>query len=323
MIVVFGSINVDLVVPVESLPRAGETVLAPSYLTVAGGKGANQAVAAARAGAATHMVGCVGHDGFADLALATMADSGIDLTAVATVAEPTGCAMIGVDDAGANQIIVASGANRLVMSSQLDDRMLGPDTTLVLQLEVDEDETWAVVERARAEGARIVLNTAPAAPVPPAIAAACDVLVMNEIEAPMVAQAAGIEATDPVNCGRALADAWGAATVVTLGAEGARAFEPGAAWRIDALAIEPVDTTAAGDAFVGVLAAALDDGRNLALALHRASIAGALACLTTGAQPSLPDKAAIDSAIGELAPPQIFQPPTGGRQPFGGSLRDD
>ena len=304
MIVVFGSINVDLVVPVDSLPRVGETVLAPSYLSVAGGKGANQAVAAARAGATTHMVGCVGRDGFADLALATMAEAAIDLTAVATVEEPTGCAMIGVDHAGANQIIVASGANRLVTSSQLGDQVLGPGTTLVLQLEVDRDATWAVVERARESGARVVLNTAPAAPVPPTVAAACDVLVMNQIEAPMVAEAAGLDATDPVACARAMAEAWGAATVVTLGAEGARAFAPGTAWKIGALAVEPVDTTAAGDAFVGVLAATLDDGGDLAAALHRASVAGALACRTAGAQPSLPDKAAIDGAIDGLAPPK-------------------
>jgi ribokinase len=304
MIVVFGSINVDMVVQVESLPRAGETVLAPRYITVAGGKGANQAVAAARAGATTHMVGCVGRDGFADLALATMADAGIDLTAVATVDEPTACAMIGVDKDGANQIIVASGANRLTTSSQLGDAMLGPDTTLVLQLEVDFHETWAVVERAKARGARVVMNTAPAAPVPPAIAAACDVLVMNEIEAPMLAEAAGFDATDPIECARAMAEAWGTAAVVTLGGDGARAFEPGAAWHVDALAIEPVDTTAAGDAFVGVLAATLDEGQDLAAALHRASVAGALACLTTGAQPSLPGERAIDNAISGLAPPR-------------------
>ncbi len=304
MIVVFGSINVDMVVQVENLPRAGETVLAPSYITVAGGKGANQAVAAARAGATTHMVGCVGRDGFADLALATMADVGIALSAVATVDEPTACAMIGVDKDGANQIIVASGANWLTTASQLGDDLLGPDTTLVLQLEVDFHETWAVVERAKARGARVVMNTAPTAPVPPAIAVACDVLVMNEIEAPMLASAAGFDATDPIDCARAMAEAWGTATVVTLGGDGARAFEPGAAWHVDALAIEPVDTTAAGDAFVGVLAATLDDDRDLAEALHRASVAGALACLTTGAQPSLPDESSIDKAISGLAPPQ-------------------
>jgi ribokinase len=304
MIVVFGSINVDMVVQVESLPRAGETVLAPSYIIVAGGKGANQAVAAARTGAVTHMVGSVGRDGFADLALGTMAEAGINLSAVATVDEPTACAMIGVDKDGANQIIVASGANRLTTSTQLSDAMLGPDTTLVLQLEVDPDETWAVIERAKARGARVVMNTAPAAPVPPAIAAACDVLVMNEIEAPMLAEAAGFDATDPIQCARAMAEAWGTAAVVTLGGDGARAFEPGAAWHVDALAIEPVDTTAAGDAFVGVLAATLDEGQDLAAALHRASVAGALACLTTGAQPSLPGERAIDNAISGLAPPR-------------------
>jgi len=296
MIVVFGSINVDLVEQVESLPRAGETVLAPSYITVAGGKGANQAVAAARGGAVTHMVGSVGRDDFADLALATMAEAGIDLTAVAAVDEPTACAMIGVDRGGANQIIVASGANRLTTSSQLDDAMLGPDTTLVLQLEVDFHETWAVVERAKARGARVVMNTAPAAPVPPAIAAACDVLVMNEIEAPMLAETDGFNATDPIECARAMAAAWDTAAVVTLGGDGARAFERGAAWHVDAQAIEPLDTTAAGDAFDGVLAATLDDGQDLAAALHRASVAGALACL--------PNESAIDEAISGLAPPQ-------------------
>ena len=302
MIVVFGSINVDLVVRVETLPRPGETVLAPSYLAVAGGKGANQAVAAARAGASTRMVGCVGRDGFAETALQTMKDCGIDLSDVGVVDEPTGCAMIGVDSGGANQIVVASGANRMARADQLDDVWLTPNTTLVLQLEVDLEETWRVVERAKARGVRVVLNSAPAAPVPPPAAAACDVLVMNQIEAPMVARAAGFDAADPVAAARAMAEAWSTATVVTLGAEGARAFERGAAWRIGALDIAPLDTTAAGDAFVGVLAAALDDGDALAAALHRASAAGGLACETAGAQPSLPDAGAIDSALERLAP---------------------
>ena len=302
MIVVFGSINVDLVVEVEALPRPGETVLAPSYIAVAGGKGANQAVAAARAGAATRMVGRVGRDGFAALALATMEQAGIDLAAVPPSDEPTGCAMICVDAAGDNQIAVASGANRMARADQLDDAWLTPDTTLVLQLEVDLDETWAVIDRAKARGARVILNTAPAAPVPAATAAACDVLVMNEVEAPMVAAAAGLAADDPVAAARAMAEAWGAATVVTLGAAGSRAFEAGAAWRISALDIATLDTTAAGDAFVGVLAAALDAGDDLAAALRRASVAGGLACETAGAQPSLPGRAAIDEALERLAP---------------------
>ncbi len=302
MIVVFGSINVDLVVRVEALPRPGETVLAPSYIAVAGGKGANQAVAAARAGAATRMVGRVGRDGFAALALATMEDTGVDLGAVAPGDEPTGCAMICVDAAGDNQIAVASGANRMARADQLDDAWLGPHTTLVLQLEVDLGETWAVIARAKARGARVVLNTAPAATVPAETAAACDVLVMNQVEAPMLAAAAGLAAGDPVAAAQAMAEAWGTATVVTLGAEGARAFEPGAAWRIGALDIVTLDTTAAGDAFVGVLAATLDQSNDLAAALRRASVAGGLACETAGAQPSLPEAAAIEKALDRLAP---------------------
>ena len=303
MITVFGSINVDLVARVAALPGPGETVLAPDYTVVAGGKGANQAVAAARAGANTHMIGCVGRDGFAEIALATMRECAIDLSAVVAVAEPTACAMIGVDTAGANQIIVASGANRQLRAAQLDDGLLGPDTTLVLQLEVDPAETWAVITRAKASGARVILNTAPAAPVPPDVAASCDILVMNEIEAVMLAETSGHGGgDDPVAAARALGHAWGVTIVVTLGADGAWAFEPHAAWRIGALEVEAVDSTAAGDAFVGVLAAALDGGGPFAEALGRASVAGGLACETAGAQPSLPERAVIDAALSRLAP---------------------
>ncbi len=306
MIIVFGSINVDMVARVPTLPGPGETVLAPNYRAVAGGKGANQAVAAARAGAATAMIGCVGGDGFAETALSAMGDCKIDLSAVKVVEEPTGCAMIGVDPAGANQIIVASGANRMVRAAQLDDRLLGPDTTLVLQLEVDAEETWAVIARARARAARVILNTAPAAPVPADTAASCDILVMNEIEAVMLAQVSGFGGADPVASAKAVAAAWDVAAVVTLGADGARAFATGAAWRIGALAVEAVDTTAAGDAFVGVLAAALDGGEPLAQALRRASVAGGLACERAGAQPSLPGRAAIDAALPRLAPAEAM-----------------
>ena len=225
---------------VNSLPRPGETVLAPTYDAVPGGKGANQAVAAARAGAATHMIGCVGGDGFAAVVLESLNEAGVDLGAVARVATPTACAMICVDDAGRNQIAVASGANLETRASQLDDALLGLDTTLVLQLEIDADETWTVVRRARALGARVVLNTAPAAAVPPETAKACTVHIMNEIEAVMMAQAAGLAETDPVAAARGIAEAWGAATVVTLGGGGACAFDRGVAVREDCVPIDEV-----------------------------------------------------------------------------------
>ncbi len=312
MIVVFGSINVDLVVRVPALPRPGETVLAPGYEAVPGGKGANQAVAAARAGARTHMVGCVGRDGFAAVALGALRAAGVDVGAVAAVEGPTGCAMICVDPDGRNQIAVASGANRRARAAQVDDALLGPETTLVLQLELDADETWAVARRARERGARVVLNSAPAAPVPARAAAALYVLVTNEVEAPMLAAAAGLAADgpvaaadEPVAAARNIASAWDVTTIVTLGGDGARAFEGGAEWRIGALPGAVVDTTAAGDAFVGVLAAALDAGAALPAALRRASVAGGLACRTLGAQPSLPDKVAIDAALAGLDPAVI------------------
>jgi ribokinase len=147
-----------------------------------------------------------------------------------------------------------------------------------------------------------VLNTAPAAPVPPEIAQICDVHIMNEIEATMLANQAGLTETDPVAAARGIAKAWGVTTVVTLGEEGAHAFDGDAAWRIGALPVTPVDTTAAGDAFVGVFAATLDHGDDLPTALRRASVAGALACTKEGAQPSLPDADAIDAVLAELPP---------------------
>ncbi len=308
MIVVFGSINVDLVVRVATLPRPGETVLAPGYEAVPGGKGANQAVAAARAGARTRMVGCVGRDGFAAPALAALRGAKVDVSAVTPVDAPTGCAMVCVDADGRNQIAVASGANRRVRAAQVDDALLGPESTLVLQLEVDLDQTWAVARRGRELGARVVLNSAPAAPVPAAVAAALDVLVTNEVEAPMLAAAEGLAATEPVAAARRIASAWNVTTIVTLGGDGACAFERGAGWRIGALQGAIVDTTAAGDAFVGVLAAALDAGEALPAALRLASVAGGLACQTLGAQPSLPDRAAIDAALAGLPPAERIEP---------------
>jgi ribokinase len=309
MIVVFGSINVDLVIRAEALPRPGETVLAPGYAVAPGGKGANQAVAAARAGADVHMAGCVGADGFAAPALATLSEAGVDLGAVREVKSPTGLAMICVNGEGRNQIAVASGANREARAGQLAAHgphephgLLGTGTTLVLQLELDPGETWEAAARARAAGARVLLNTAPAAPIPAKALENLDVLVMNEIEAAMLAEAAGLAAEDPVEAGRGLAAAWRMDTVVTLGAGGAMAFTRDATWRVGALHIEPVDTTAAGDAFTGVLAATLDGGADLARALHRASVAGGLACTAPGAQPSLPTADAIEAALPRLSP---------------------
>ena len=307
MITVFGSINVDVVTRVARLPRPGETVIGPSYRMVAGGKGANQAVAAARAGAPVRMVGCVGRDSFAELALETLAEAGVDLAAVERSGAPTGCASIAVAGDGENLITVASGANLRAAADQVPANALGRDATVLMQMEVRHDENWALVRRARATQAQVILNLAPAAAVPPDILGALDVLIVNQNEALAAAHALGAATDDAGAAARHVARCVGLTTIVTLGSAGAAAYSADGAWRVGALAIEAVDTTAAGDAFVGAFAAAFDLGVALPQALHRAAAAGSLACGVEGAQPSLPRAAAIEQALQTLAPPRLSE----------------
>ncbi|GAB4169831.1 MAG: ribokinase [Thalassobaculales bacterium] len=285
MIIVFGSLNADLVFRVGRLPGPGETVLGPGYRFHPGGKGANQAVAAARAGAEVRFFGAAGRDGLGDAVLTAMAGAGVDVTGVLRVADTTGTAAIMVDDAGRNLIAVGSGANLAARADQVPDHLLRAGCTLVLQREVAEAQSRALALRARARGARVVWNLAPAEPgmaLPPA-----DVVVANEHEAELVAGPCAVE-----DQARAL----GPFGVVTLGAEGVVAAVDGEILRLPAPKVEVTDTTGAGDCFVGVLAAGLDQGLPAASALHRAVIAASLACTREGAQAAMPDAAAIAAA---------------------------
>lgn len=306
MILVFGSLNADLVFQVPALPRPGETVLAPGYALAAGGKGANQAAAAAKAGAAVRMVGHLGRDSFGEFVRQGLTQAGVDCAGVAiaaatTGAAATGIAVIGVEPGGENQIMVGSGANLATRADQVADAELGPGATLLCQNEVDPAATFALLERAARRGARTILNLAPAAPVPPAVLDALDVLVVNQIEAAMAA-GSGPGPDAPQELARALATRHALTCVVTLGAAGAIACTPGGSWQIGALPVEPVDTTGAGDTFVGVLAAALDRGLELPAALHRASVAAGLACTRLGAQTSQPSAAEIAARLPDLTP---------------------
>jgi ribokinase len=293
MIVVFGSINVDLVFPLERLPRAGETILGERYFISAGGKGANQAVAAARDGAHVRMVGAVGDDGFAAIGLAELTQAGVDLGRVAKVAAPTGCAGIFVDRNGRNQIAVAAGANAQVAAAQLPDDWLQSGATLLCQMELRETETAAAIHRAKTRGARVILNLAPAADLGPESLEQVDILVVNETEAEQLGKHLGVAGSAP-----ALAEELSGVTVIeTRGANGAVAVRDGRHWTAKALPVTAVDTVGAGDCFVGVLAAALDAGAALDAALRRACVAGSLACTKPGAQPSLPTAAEIDAAL--------------------------
>ena len=306
MIVIFGSMNADLVFSVDALPRPGETVLCPGYQAVAGGKGLNQAVAAARANtdpaASVQMVGRVGPDDFAPLALQALKDAGAGTGAVTESALPTGSAAVIVDRAGENQITVASGANGDLPPEALPDEWLGPETVLLLQMEIPLESNWAVARRAKARGARVVLNLAPAKPAPAELLPSFDLIVLNEIEAGMLAVAQGLDAGSGEEAGRAIAARFGVTTVVSLGSAGAAAFGPDEAWRCGALAIEPVDTVGAGDAFVAGLALGLAEEAPLPAMLHRASVMGSLACLVEGAAPAMPSAGEIEARLGDLAP---------------------
>ena len=288
MIVVFGSINLDLIFSVPHIPVPGETVLGPSVRIEPGGKGANQAVAAARDGAKVIMAGAVGRDALAAGALRLLESAGVDLTRVKATEDATGCAAIAVDPAGRNAIVVGSGANLRVTHDQIEDALLGPETVLVLQMEVPAAETAALIARAKARGARIVLNLAPAASLPKAALRALDLLIVNETEAVWLATGLGCGPDAP-----ALTAALGVATLRTLGAGGVET----ATARIPARPVVPMDTTAAGDCFVGVLASALDRGASLAAAIHRANVAASLCCMRPGSQSSIPAGPETDAAL--------------------------
>ena len=299
MIVVLGSINVDYILKVKHLPERGETVLGEDAHLKPGGKGANQAAAAARFGAATAMVGCVGRDPYGDAALHKLKEFGVDLAQVWRVDAMTGMAFVMVEDDGENLIAVASGANREVRAHQLRETNLGTESTLLLQLEIPVREVELAIHLARSAGSRVILNAAPAAALGDAALRACDVLVTNEGEAN---QLAGME-REPVAQAIALANRFGTDCIVTLGGDGAVLACGGGLYRIAALPIQPIDTVGAGDAFVGTLAASLDRGAKIVEALQFATAAGGLACLSQGAQEAVASRECVEAAAARLAPP--------------------
>ena len=297
MILVFGSVNLDVIHHLDALPRPGETVLGPGVQIEPGGKGANQAAAAARDGAEVALAAAVGRDGAADTALAGLQAAGVDLSFVARVDQPTGMASICVDRDGRNQIAVGSGANRLARADQVADSRLGPQTTLVLQREVDPEQTAILIRRARARGARIVLNLAPAGPMAPDAMRLVDWIVANHEEAAWLGEQYGVAGDAP-----SLHAALGVGVVRTSGEQGVQAATRDGTLEVRALALRVVDTTGAGDCFTGVFAAALDRGASLAEALRRANVAAGLSCTRAGTQGSFPTAAETSAAMASPSP---------------------
>lgn len=300
MITVLGSINMDLVATVDRLPGSGETVTGHTFATAAGGKGANQALAAQRGGARVTFRGAVGSDSFADAALILLREAGTDLSGVRTVDGATGTALIMVDSHGENMIAVVPGANGTVNAGDASDGLAGmaAGDHLLLQLEVPSDAIDAALKAARQAGVVSVINIAPLTADAAALAAQADIVVANETEFERLADRPLADHTERKSELMRLHGETGQTLIVTLGADGVFAARNGEFTSVQGLAIDPVDTVGAGDTFCGYLAAGLDRGLVFETALQRAAVAGSLACLTAGAQPSIPTAEAVDRALG-------------------------
>lgn len=301
-IVVVGSLNCDLVMRVPSLPKIGETALGTRFDTYVGGKGCNQAIAAARAGARVAMIGCVGRDSYGDRILEALAADEVDTSSVVRdEAAGTGVAQIFVDDAGRNMIGVAPRANFALAPEaiQAAGSLISAARVVLLQLEIPVPTVLAAARLARSAGARVILNPAPAPAdrsATTALVAAADVVVPNETEAEALCGMSASDEQGVQRSARGILAAGASSVVLTLGSRGALVVErSGNAQRVPAFAVDVVDTTAAGDAFCGALAAALVRGEALFDAAQWASAAGALACTRTGAEPSIPHRTQIDA----------------------------
>ena len=303
-IVVVGSSNTDFAVRVDRMPRPGETVLGGAFHQAAGGKGANQAVAAARAGGDVAFIACVGADALGDQAIEGFVSDGIDTTLVARTSKAaSGVALILVDQQGENSIAVASGANAALTPDHLKQAQeaITEADVLVVQLEIPMETVRAAVEMAAKADVDVVLNPAPAQPLENDLLEKVAVLTPNETEA---VQLTGVEVDDGEALDRAaealLAKGVGA-VLLTLGPRGVFVATPDVRQQVPGFRVEAVDTTAAGDVFNGALAVALAEGRPLVEAARFANAAAALSVTRQGAQPSAPHRAAIEKLIGQDA----------------------
>lgn len=296
MITVLGSINMDLIATVTRLPKPGETVTGDHFVTAPGGKGANQALAARRAGATVSMAGACGEDEFAVPALTYLRFDSVNLDRVKSASTATGVALIFVGADGENVIAIVAGANGTVSAEDARAAVAGMKRgdTLMLQMEVPAAAIEAALAAARDKGITSIVNIAPITPDAKRLAEMADIVIANETEFELFCGSSGLDAgtreAEMLKINRERKQT----VIVTLGADGVVAARNGAVHRAKGLEIEPVDTVGAGDTFCGYLAAGLDQGLKFDVALRRAAIAGSLACLKAGAQPSIPLQADVD-----------------------------
>jgi ribokinase len=299
-IAVVGSLNMDLIIQTPRLPSPGETVIGREFITAPGGKGANQAVAAARLGAHVELIGRVGADDFGRTLRETCTLANVNTKNVLiddTAA--TGVAIIQVDDSGQNTIVVAAGANARVTSADVDAARtaITSSNALIVQLEVPLVTVEHALRLARAAHVLTVLNPAPAQHLAPAVLALADIIIPNESEATRLTGIAVNDWASAESAARALNHNNARAIIITLGARGALALANNRVIRVPSFPVHAIDATAAGDAFVAAFAVAFAAGQDLDRALHEANAAGALATTQLGAQPSLPTRAELDAFL--------------------------
>lgn len=290
MIVVFGSNVLDLFFDMADLPPKDTAAHLDSHIEAPGGKGANQAVAAARAGADVRFFGAVGDGGHGRQMYKNLATNKVDVSGLEVLEGiPSGLATIFVDDAdGTHRVVVSQGANKRARQETIPDKLLTKDTIVLVQGELSMKETEALIARAHKRGARSVINLAPASAISAQALHDLDIIIVNEHEAELLGQQHGIDAADKFSFATALYNRFNLTTIVTMGPEGAICCGPEGLMTVSSLKVKAVDTIGAGDAFVGYLCAALDQKLPLMEALKHAAVAGSLACTKVGAQIALP-----------------------------------
>lgn len=295
-IIVLGSINMDLVAHAPRLPRPGESLIGTSFHTTPGGKGANQAVACARLGVQTHMVGRVGNDVFGEALLKNLAAYGVDTTGVSIEgSQPSGVALISIDEAAENNIIVVPGANGVVGQPELDYLVsVLPDVqVLLLQLEIPMDIVLKAAQLAHERSVTVILDPAPAKPLPAELYPYVDILTPNTTEAGILAGFPVETVEEAEKAANLFLERGSHLAIIKMGVMGAFAKDHAGGRLYPAIPVQAVDTVAAGDAFNGALGAALSEGQPFDKALHWALAAGAIAVTRLGAQNAMPDRKEI------------------------------
>lgn len=299
-IIVFGSINLDLVTKTPRLPMAGETLQGSEFFTAAGGKGANQAVAAARLGATTHLVGRLGDDQFGCQLLSGLRAEGVETAGILVdEAATSGVAVITVDDAGENNIIIVAGANGRVCQQDVErlSPLLPGAAALLLQFEIGMPAVLAAAQAAHRAGIRVILDPAPAQDIPPELYSLVDIITPNEVEAAQLVGLAVDGQEEAYQAAFELRRRGVKVAIVKLGDRGVVCATSTESFFVPAFPVEAVDTVAAGDAFNGGLAVALAEGYSLRKAVIWGAAAGALTATKAGAQPALPDRATLEAFL--------------------------